>query len=170
MRRAGTGGAPCVPTPKCSFSSYEETKETVPYLVVEETSPDFAKEGDAHNCHRNGGVYFERARHIVCVHLIPRTHLCVALLKNLSLNPHYEVDGELVQTEEIEVGAATMVHDFNITENYVIFMDLPLMFDIAKAGEGGIPLAWSDDYGARLGVMPRNGTNADVTWYDIDPC
>ncbi len=79
-------------------------------------------------------------------------------------------EGELVQTEEIEVGAATMVHDFNITENYVIFMDLPLMFDISKAGEGGIPLAWSDDYGARLGVMPRNGTNADVTWYDIDPC
>ena len=24
--------------------------------------------------------------------------------------------------------------------------------------------------GARLGVMPRNGTNADVVWYDIDPC
>ena len=78
--------------------------------------------------------------------------------------------GELVQTEVIEVGAATMVHDFNITENYVVFMDLPVMFDMEKITEGGIPLRWSDDYGARLGVMPRNGSNADVVWYDIDPC
>ena len=85
---------------------------------------------------------------------------------------YHRVDakGELVQSEVIEVGAATMVHDFNITENYVIFMDLPVMFDLSKAGEGGIPLAWSDDYGARLGVMPREGSNADVVWYEIDPC
>jgi carotenoid cleavage dioxygenase-like enzyme len=33
-----------------------------------------------------------------------------------------------------------------------------------------MPIRWSDDYGARLGVMPRNGTNADVVWYEIDPC
>lgn len=79
-------------------------------------------------------------------------------------------EGELVQTEVIEVGAATMAHDFNITENYVIFMDLPLLFDMEKITEGGIPLKWSNDYGARLGVMPRNGTNADVVWYEIDPC
>jgi carotenoid cleavage dioxygenase len=79
-------------------------------------------------------------------------------------------EGELVQTEIIEVDAATMVHDFNITENYVIFMDLPLLFDMEKIAEGGIPLKWSDDYGARLGVMPRKGTNADVVWYDIEPC
>ena len=79
-------------------------------------------------------------------------------------------DGDLIQSEEIEVGGATMVHDFNITENFVIFMDLPLIFDVAQAGQGGIPLQWDESYGARLGVMPRNGTNADVVWYDIDPC
>jgi len=79
-------------------------------------------------------------------------------------------DGELLQTEEIDVGAATMVHDFNVTENYVVFMDLPLMFDISKADQGGIPLEWNETYGARLGVMPRDGGNADIVWYDIDPC
>ena len=77
--------------------------------------------------------------------------------------------GELVQSEPIEVPGATMVHDFNITSNHVIFMDLPLIFDFENMA-AGIPIAWSDDYGARLGVMPRNGTNADVVWYDIDPC
>ena len=78
--------------------------------------------------------------------------------------------GELVQSEVIEVPGATMVHDFNITRNHVIFMDLPLVWDMAKAAENGIPIGWSDDYGARLGVMPRDGSNADVVWYDIDPC
>ncbi len=77
--------------------------------------------------------------------------------------------GELVQSEEIEVKGATMVHDFNVTRNHVIFMDLPLIWDLAGAATG-LPIRWSDEYGARLGVMPRNGSNADVVWYDIDPC
>ncbi|NND66736.1 MAG: dioxygenase [Halioglobus sp.] len=78
--------------------------------------------------------------------------------------------GELVQTEEIEVPAATMMHDFNVTENYVIWMDLPALWDLDSIAGGGLPLNWSPEHGARLGVMPRNGGNADITWYDIDPC
>jgi len=79
-------------------------------------------------------------------------------------------EGDLLQSEVIDVKGATMVHDFNVTENFVIFMDLPLTFDISDASEPGIPLKWSEEYGARLGVMPRDGTNDDVVWYDIDPC
>lgn len=78
--------------------------------------------------------------------------------------------GELLQSEAIEVPGATMVHDFNITRSHVIFMDLPVIFDLEKAAAGGLPIEWSNDYGARLGVMPREGSNADVVWYDIDPC
>lgn len=77
--------------------------------------------------------------------------------------------GELVQSEAIEVKGATMVHDFNITRNHVIFMDLPLVWNFDNIASG-LPIQWSDDYGARLGVMPRNGSNKDVVWYDIDPC
>ena len=62
-----------------------------------------------------------------------------------------------------------MVHDFNITENYVIFMDLPAVFDLQLAMSGDMPIRWDDDYPSRLGVMPRNGTDAQVTWYDINP-
>ncbi len=79
-------------------------------------------------------------------------------------------DGALVQSEPIEVPGATMVHDFNVTRNFAIFMDLPVLFDLAAADTNGFPIQWSDDYGARLGVMPRDGSNADVVWYDIDPC
>jgi carotenoid cleavage dioxygenase-like enzyme len=34
----------------------------------------------------------------------------------------------------------------------------------------GFPYEWSDDYGARLGVMPHGGGSADVRWFEIAPC
>lgn len=79
-------------------------------------------------------------------------------------------DGALVQTENITVGGPTMMHDFNVTRNHVIFMDLPAVFDLQLAMKGEMPIRWDDDYPARLGVMPRNGTDADVRWYEINPC
>jgi carotenoid cleavage dioxygenase len=78
--------------------------------------------------------------------------------------------GELVQVENITVGGPTMMHDFNVTRNFVIFMDLPAVFDLEMAMRGEMPIHWSDSYPARLGVMPRDGGDADVRWYDIDPC
>jgi len=79
-------------------------------------------------------------------------------------------DGELVQSEEITVGGPTMMHDFNVTENNIVIMDLPACFDLELAIKGQMPIAWNEDYPSRLGVMPRTGTDADVVWYDIDPC
>jgi carotenoid cleavage dioxygenase len=35
---------------------------------------------------------------------------------------------------------------------------------------GKLPFRWSDDYGARVGVMPHGGRNNDVRWYEIAPC
>ena len=49
-------------------------------------------------------------------------------------------------------------------------MDLPAVFDLEMAMRGEMPIHWDDTYPARLGVMPRDGTDADVRWYDIDPC
>jgi carotenoid cleavage dioxygenase-like enzyme len=77
--------------------------------------------------------------------------------------------GELLQSEAIDVPGATMMHDFAITDRHVIFMDLPIVFNPEGVGSG-MPYRWCPDYGARLGVMPRGGGNADVTWYEIDPC
>ena len=78
--------------------------------------------------------------------------------------------GHLVQSEVIEVPGPTMIHDFGITERHVVFMDLPVVFDMELAMAGIMPYRWSDDYGARLGIMPRGGSNKDVRWFDIAPC
>ncbi|MET0234869.1 MAG: carotenoid oxygenase family protein [Kibdelosporangium sp.] len=76
-------------------------------------------------------------------------------------------EGELVETKAIDVPGPTMVHDFAITENHVLWLDLPVVFDVELVGQG-LPFRWDDEYGARLGVMPRSG--GDVQWFDIDPC
>ena len=78
--------------------------------------------------------------------------------------------GKLVQIEPIELPRAVMMHDWNITENHVVFMDLPIISDMNLAIETGSPFGFKPEFGARLGVMPREGSNSDVKWFDIDPC
>ncbi len=79
-------------------------------------------------------------------------------------------EGKLVQIEPIELPRAVMMHDWNITENHVVFMDLPIISDMNLAVETGSPFGFKPEFGARLGVMPREGSNSDVKWFDIDPC
>lgn len=78
--------------------------------------------------------------------------------------------GTLVRSEEIAVPGPTMMHDFAITDRNVLFMDLPVCFDLERAMAGRMPYGWSDEYGARVGVMPRDGGSSDVRWLEIEPC
>ena len=78
--------------------------------------------------------------------------------------------GNLVQSEEITVPGPTMIHDFAITEHSVVFLDLPVVFDLSLLTAKTMPYRWGEDYGARIGVMPRGGGNADVRWFDVEPC
>jgi carotenoid cleavage dioxygenase len=103
-----------------------------------------------------------------------------------------------------------MMHDFSLTEKYVIFYDLPVVFDPVQAvaaapipvplrapaalllsaligrvrvpdamhavadralpANGRMPYRWDPRYPARVGVMPREGGNDDVRWFDVGPC
>jgi len=78
-------------------------------------------------------------------------------------------DGVLRQLEGIDIPNMVMMHDFNVTQNHVVFMDLPVCFDLGAAATG-VPFKFDRGAGARLGVMPRTGTNADVRWFEIEPC
>jgi carotenoid cleavage dioxygenase-like enzyme len=81
-------------------------------------------------------------------------------------------EGELVINRPLDVKALTMMHDFAMTANHVIFMDLPIVFnlDIAISGERDMPYRWDDEYGARLGVLRRDDPFGEVRWFEIDPC
>jgi carotenoid cleavage dioxygenase-like enzyme len=77
--------------------------------------------------------------------------------------------GELVASRDITVAGPTMMHDFAITDRHVVWLDLPVVFDLALVGTERIPYRWDDGHGARLGVMPRAG-DVTVRWFDIEPC
>jgi carotenoid cleavage dioxygenase len=78
-------------------------------------------------------------------------------------------DGRTVQTEVIDTPGPTMMHDFGVTATRVVFMDLPVVLDLdAARQEHAVPLG--PLLRARLGVMPRDGGNADVRWIEIPPC
>src|SRR6266446_3055558 len=59
-----------------------------------------------------------------------------------------DAGGRLVQSEAIHVPGPTMIHDFALTERHVVFMDLPLVFDLELAMAGSLPYRWSDYYDA----------------------
>lgn len=78
--------------------------------------------------------------------------------------------GRLVVEQPVDVPGLTMMHDFAITEKYVLFLDLPVVFDLALAIAGTMPYRWDSGYGARIGVMRRDDPSVAVRWFDIEPC
>ncbi|MGL5166363.1 MAG: carotenoid oxygenase family protein [Afipia sp.] len=78
--------------------------------------------------------------------------------------------GTLIRSIPIPVRAPTMVHDFAMTSGHIVFMDLPVVFDMAAAQRGTMPFAWSETYGARLGILPRGAGIESLRWVEIDPC
>ncbi len=78
--------------------------------------------------------------------------------------------GALARTEPITFAGPTLVHDFAITEQSVIWMDLPVVFDASLIGQRPFPFSWQPDRGARIGVMPRSGGDVDIQWFEIEPC
>ena len=120
-----------------------------------------------------------------------------------------DTKGHARRTVDIEVSGSPMMHDFSLTDKYVVIYDLPVTFDpvqvmpasvprwlqlparlvmqsvvgrvrvpspiAAMANRDtrrsvGLPYAWNPNYPARIGVMPREGSNQDVRWFDIEPC
>ncbi len=79
--------------------------------------------------------------------------------------------GRLVTSRSIAVPRATMMHDFNLTEHFVVFMDLPIVFDLDMARTGDrLPFRFDPSCGARLGVLRRDDPQGNLRWFDIDPC
>jgi carotenoid cleavage dioxygenase len=120
-----------------------------------------------------------------------------------------DTKGRARRTVDIEVSGSPMMHDFSLTDKYVVIYDLPVTFDpvqvlpanmprwlgaparlalqslIGRVRVPGpitammnrdprhsdrMPYAWNPHYPARIGVMPREGGNKDVRWFDIEPC
>jgi carotenoid cleavage dioxygenase len=80
-------------------------------------------------------------------------------------------DGRVRKSVEIPTPGHPMVHDCAITENYFVLLDLPVVLDLDILEEGfKLPYRWRPEYGARVGLLPREGEASDVAWHEVEPC
>ncbi|WP_405656394.1 carotenoid oxygenase family protein [Streptomyces sp. RK9] len=83
---------------------------------------------------------------------------------------HIMIDrtGRVARTTRVPVPDAPMMHDFALTEKYVVIVDVPITFDAAAAEAGApVPYIWNDERLMRVGVLPRAGGSA--RWFQVDP-
>ena len=78
--------------------------------------------------------------------------------------------GVVTRFDRFEAPYASMVHDFIVTENHLLFPILPLTGSMERAMGGQPPYAWEPDKGAYVGVMKRNGAAKDIVWFRAESC
>ena len=81
-----------------------------------------------------------------------------------------DANGRLTSQRVVDIPAAVMMHDFCLTEHYVVFLDLPAVFDLDLALQGTMPFRFDPPHGARLGILRRDDPQSAVVWVDIEPC
>jgi carotenoid cleavage dioxygenase-like enzyme len=82
--------------------------------------------------------------------------------------------GAVTRFDRFEAPYASMVHDFIVTENHLLFPVLPLTGSMARAMAGQPAYAWEPDKGAYVGVVKRKesakGSAQDIVWFRGENC
>ncbi len=88
-------------------------------------------------------------------------------IRHIVLSP----EGKVIREEPIRVQHGPSIHDCAITARLAIILDLPVTFSM-KSLIGGhpFPYTWNPAHKARVGLLPRDGADADTIWCDVDPC
>jgi carotenoid cleavage dioxygenase len=81
-----------------------------------------------------------------------------------------DAQGRLLRSVAIDAPWASMVHDFVVTQQHVIFPIFPATIRMENVERTGSPIGWEPELGARIGVMPRDGDGSNVKWFEVDPC
>ncbi|KAJ7569398.1 hypothetical protein O6H91_01G076300 [Diphasiastrum complanatum] len=80
-------------------------------------------------------------------------------------------EGALRKPVTITIPEAVMIHDFAITENYAIFMDLPLFFRPQNLIQGKLIISYEPTVNSRFGLLPRYAKDElQIRWFELPPC
>jgi carotenoid cleavage dioxygenase len=81
-----------------------------------------------------------------------------------------DATGRLTRLDRFDAPYASMVHDFIVTKDHVLFPVLPLTGSLERARRGGAPYAWEPERGAFVGILRRDDPARAVQWLEIEPC
>lgn len=76
-------------------------------------------------------------------------------------------EGNLVRQEAFQSPYPGLSHDFAVTRDHVVFPIMPLTVDEARITAGGPFYAYDPALPAVWGIMPRNGSTADLRWFKV---
>jgi carotenoid cleavage dioxygenase-like enzyme len=78
-----------------------------------------------------------------------------------------DASGNLANSFSIALAAPTMIHDFVLTERYIVLLACPAVFDGEAARQGQPFLQWRPRMGTRIGLIALDGSKTQ--WLDADP-
>jgi carotenoid cleavage dioxygenase-like enzyme len=79
-------------------------------------------------------------------------------------------DGTVTRRDDFQAPYSSMVHDFLVTRNHVLFPVLPLTGSLERAMRGAPPFAWEPEKASFVGVMRRDASVDTIRWFQTDPC
>jgi carotenoid cleavage dioxygenase len=77
-------------------------------------------------------------------------------------------DGRVTHSERVPLDGRPLLHDIALTPYFLVFLDLPVRFDLRRAAARAFPYRWRGRHRSRIGVLPRAG--GPVRWLAIEPC
>ncbi|EAZ21238.1 hypothetical protein OsJ_36889 [Oryza sativa Japonica Group] len=84
---------------------------------------------------------------------------------------YFDADGTKSPDVEIELEQPTMIHDFAITENFVVVPDHQVVFKLGEMFRGGSPVVLDREKTSRFGVLPKHATSSlEMVWVDVPDC
>jgi carotenoid cleavage dioxygenase len=85
---------------------------------------------------------------------------------------YYEVSaaGVMTHCQQFEAPFPSMVHDFVVTRERVLFPLFPATLRPERAANGESVLGWEPELGTRIGVLARGSEDAGLRWFETDPC
>jgi carotenoid cleavage dioxygenase-like enzyme len=78
-------------------------------------------------------------------------------------------DGNLTRSEMIQGPFPALVHDFAITDDYILFFVCPITLSMERIRKGASPIGWEPARGTQIGVFPRRGSTSDIQWFTAPP-
>ncbi len=84
---------------------------------------------------------------------------------------HYYIadkNGNIIRETPINVPKPVMFHDMVITENYAVFFDCPLVFNLQQAKENNNPFIWQPEEGTTIILVDRHDRNKQPIYLKTD--
>ncbi|MXP24968.1 dioxygenase [Altererythrobacter indicus] len=77
----------------------------------------------------------------------------------------FDKDGKLANEVWFEMPYAACVHDFAVTDEWIVFPFFPLITDMDVVKKGGNYFQWNPDQDTHIALVPRNGDASGIRWF-----